>query len=177
MADITLRRSLPLRRAQKLNLFFFYLGLILLVLFMIQSIFNLKVPFLVEWQSNGSYKKWSGFVLAFYIGLQWVLPILRMTKRQKLVKRFYPIHKYAGAFAPLIYYFHSMEWGYAYLIVLSTVYFANIVLGLFSLDIVGSQIKNYRKQYSFIWMVLHVSLSLLTVWLMVYHIYIAYAYQ
>ena len=177
MAEILLGRSLP--KAKKKSKFglFFYIGLILLLLFPLQALIGWQPARLAELQQIDKYKMWSGLVLAIYLGMQWVLPGLRLAKKPKLVKRFYTLHKQVGVFAPLMFYMHSMQWGYAYLMVLSIVFFANIAIGLFSVDVVGQYMKVYRKQYTFWWMVMHVSLSVVTMGMMLYHIYISFAYQ
>ena len=116
-------------------------------------------------------------MLASFLAVQWILPFLRMLGKHKQVKRFYPLHKKVGVFAPLFFFIHSMQFGYAFMVVLSTVYFSNVILGIFSLDVIKDFVSVNRKRYGFWWMILHVALSFLTMGLMVVHIYIAFAYK
>ncbi len=178
MAQISIdRRAKVLSKAKNEKYRLVYLGLFFLLAFAIQAIFDLKWQWLAQQQANDVYAKWSGISLAVYLGAQWILPFLRMIGKQKVAKRFYPLHKQAGVFAPVVFYIHSMEFGYAYLFVLSVVYFANTLLGLFSVDIVAKFVRTYRKQYLFWWMIMHVALSILTMGFMIYHAYIAFAYK
>lgn len=176
MAEVSIEK-ITRRPIKAVDLWTFRIGLFFLILFPLQAVLGWQPAQLAAWQSNDTYKMWSGVALTGYLGLQWVLPALRMTGRTSLVKRFYKLHKQAGAVAPVIFYIHAMEWGYAYLGFLTVVYFSNIAVGLFSQDVVGSRLGALRKQYTFYWMVTHVFLSVLTVGLTFYHIYIAFAYQ
>ena len=148
MAQISVGRP-QTRTIKPADLWTFRIGLFFLILFPIQALLGWQPAKLAEWQSIDAYKQWSGVALTVYIGLQWALPVLRMTGRHKLVKRFYKLHKQAGAAAPIIFYLHAMEWGYAYLAFLTVIYFANIVVGLFSTEIVGTRLGAFRKQYTF----------------------------
>lgn len=88
-------------------------------------------------------------------------------------RRHYKLHKWPGACAPLFFYVHSTQRGYAYLSVLSTAYFANVGLGLCNQEVV--QIR--KKWFAQSWMVTHVAASVLIVVLMVYHIFISFSYS
>lgn len=175
------KRSTAVRNSQFEKFRLFYLGLFLLLVFGIQallaSVLDIKWEWLYDLQQRDGFAKWSGFGLAVYLGAQWLLPLMRMTGNHKLAKRFYPLHKQAGVFAPVLFYIHSMKFGYAFMLVLSIVYFANAALGLFSIDIVKEFFSIDRKRYSFWWMILHVALSFLTMGIMFYHIYVAFAFK
>ena len=153
---------------------YFYLGLFLLVAFALQDALGLKIPEIESLQVEEAYRHWSGLALTLYIAAQFILPLMRLCSKTKTTVRQYRIHKWQGALAPLIYYFHATGMGYAYLLFLSYVYFANFLLGLFNHELIGSKQKKY---YSFYWLTSHVVLSLLSVALIAYHIYVVFAYK
>jgi len=149
------------------------LGLGLLLAFFLQHLFQIKWPLMVALQQHATYKYWSGLLLMTYITYQWYLAFLRMHGRVHAAKRHYKPHKWLGACAPLFFYVHSTQLGYAYLGVLSVMYFANVVLGLCNQEVVQSR----KKWFTQSWMVTHVAASVLIVVLMVYHIFISFSYS
>ncbi len=154
---------------------YFYIGISLLALFFIQYILHLKLGFLEKWQNQEIYKMLSGTVVALFIAIQWYFPVLRIRRKSVEAAKQYTIHKQIGAFAPLIYYFHSTKVGFGFLFMLSTAYFTNNLLGLFNHDLVKNSMQ--RRRYSEVWLAPHIILSLLTVALMIYHIFIAIYYE
>jgi ferredoxin-NADP reductase len=154
---------------------YFYLGLVLIALFAVQDIFQLKIPALEMWQAGESFRRWTGLILTLYMAAQFILPIMRWRGNVRTAAKYYNLHKLQGAFAPLVYYIHATSLGYAYLLVLSVVFFANFVLGLFNQEIVAK--PEQKKQYTYYWLIGHVVLSLLTIALLIFHIYIVFAYQ
>ncbi len=157
------------------------LGLLLLLLFVLQalsaSLLGLRWGWLAELQAKDSYSKWTGFGLASYLGVQWLLPLMRLFGRQDLARRLYPLHRRIGVLAPVIFYVHSMKFGYGFMVVLSSVYLANVVVGLFSVDVVKDLVAVDRKRYAFWWMIAHVALSFFTMGLMLYHAFVAFAFK
>lgn len=154
---------------------YFYIGLSLLALFFIQYFFHLKINFLERWQTQEIYKMLSGSLVALFIMAQWYFPVLRIRRKSVEAAKQYTIHKQIGAFAPLIYYFHSTKIGFGFLFMLSTVFFTNNLLGLFNHDLVKNRTE--RRRYSELWLAPHIILSLSTVALMIYHIFIAIYYE
>lgn len=108
-----------------------------------------------------------------YITAQWYLSILRAIGRIRIAKYNYEIHKQLGVLAPLFFYAHSATLGYAYLFWLSSVYFANMVVGLLNREVLAMR----AKRFSYYWMILHVTLAVLITTLMGYHIFISLYYQ
>jgi ferredoxin-NADP reductase/CRP-like cAMP-binding protein len=152
-----------------------YVGLALFAAFALQDLLGLKWPWLEAVQAGESYKRWSGLALTGFMAAQWYLPLLRAQGKLRESARFYPLHKYLGVLAPLFFFIHSTRFGYAYLLMLSSVFFANIVLGIFNKELVSDPER--RKTYSQYWMILHVTLSVLTVSLLIYHIFMAFYYD
>ncbi|MBA3532535.1 MAG: cyclic nucleotide-binding domain-containing protein [Ardenticatenales bacterium] len=150
------------------------LGAGLLLAFVVQESLQLKIAWLENLQSMETYKRWSGVGLLGFMAAQWILPYLRLTGQLRLAARHYHLHKRQGMLAPLVYFFHSTGMGYAYLLVLSSVFFANLVLGLLDPDTVVK--PEQRKSYGFYWLLLHVALSVALVALIGYHIFIVFYY-
>lgn len=151
----------------------FYLGVSLLLAFLAQNLFHLKWPWLVTMQMDETYKQLSGLVLVGFIGYQWYLSVLRAKGLSEKAVRQYEIHRWAGALAPLFFYLHSHQIGYAYLFLLSTIYFGNVALGLLNPLIL--QINNNHLFNG--WMVTHVGLAVFLVTLASYHIFTAFYYS
>lgn len=151
------------------------IGLVLLGLFVVQDVFQLKWPLLEAVQATEVLKRWTGLFLTAFILLQWYLPYLRWRSKLKAAASQYHWHKLLGAFSPLVYYMHSTKFGFAFLFLLSLVYFANFVLGLFNQEIFPD--SPYKKTFGYYWLIAHIILSVSMVSLIIYHIYIAFAYQ
>jgi hypothetical protein len=153
---------------------YIYVGVILFVLYLVQEIFSLKVNVLETFQTNENYRRWSGLLVFLVIAYQWVLTIVRLkTGNPYTLERFYRIHTWIGAFSPLIFYIHSTKPGFAYLLFLTLIFYANFVLGMVNLDV----IKTRAKWYFQLWMVLHVSFSLLITSVTFYHMWIVFYYN
>ncbi|MCI0734368.1 MAG: hypothetical protein L0Y38_11190 [Methylococcaceae bacterium] len=147
------------------------LGLLLLAAYLVQDIFALKWPWLAGMQTDENFKRLTGFLLAGYILHQWSLSLDRMKgpgSETKLSR-----HMAWGAWAPLVFYIHSHQIGYAYLFLLSSVFLANVTIGLLNHEVVGI----HKKWYLVGWMVAHVSLSVMLVLLAGYHGFMAFYYQ
>ncbi len=152
-----------------------YLGLLLFLAFAAQAAFQLKWPWLQTLQMGESYQHWSGLLLTLYLAAQFILPVIRARGHVQAVARHHHLHKLQGAFAPLVYYIHTTSLGYTYLLVLSIVYFANFLLGLCNQDIVRDPER--KPRYLHYWLAPHAGLSILTVALVIYHLYVVFAYQ
>lgn len=149
-------------------------GVALSIAFLVQAFWAWHWPWLKTLQQNELYRQWSGVFLLLYLIGQFLLPLARRYGSRPLQRRYYRWHHWQGALAPLIYYFHSMQLGYAYLLLLSIVYFANVLVGLSSAEVSLKYVT--IRNYAYYWLILHISLSLLTVALVFYHIYIVLAY-
>jgi len=93
---------------------YFYVGVLLLLGFAVQDIFQLKWPWLETLQADETYRRWSGLVLTLYVAAQFILPWFRWRGKFKQAARYYHLHKYQGILAPLVYYIHATTMGYAY---------------------------------------------------------------
>jgi ferredoxin-NADP reductase len=168
----------PAARAddQRNDQVFLTIGLVLTAAFLLQAAFQIKWPWLENLQAVESYKRWSGLALLLYMGGQWLLPYLRLSGRFQAAARHYRLHQRQGALLPLVYYFHATTFGYAYLLALSSAFFATIVLAFLEPDRVVRQGRG-RQQYALAWLATHVALSVLIVALVIYHIFVVFFYQ
>ena len=152
---------------------YFIWGLVLLVAFFIQDAFEIRWQWLQQLQTDETYKRLSGLALATYLAEQWYLSLMRIWGLSKKARANYKVHQQLGVLSPLFFYIHSLRIGYAYLFLLGLVYFSNATVGLFNPVFLGIK----HKKFSFSWMNVHVCLSLLTVILIFFHIYIVFYYE
>lgn len=150
-------------------------GMVLLAAFFLQHLLGLSWGALSRWQAQESYQRWSGLGLALFMAYQWYFPILRFQSRLKESARQFQLHKRIGLLAPLVYFFHTTHLGYGFLFFLSGVFFANLALGSASPGWISQ--PELKRRYSFSWIIAHVLLSVLTLGLMLRHVYMAFSYQ
>lgn len=150
------------------------IGYLLLAAFLLQEVMDIRWEYLRQFQQEEGYRRWSGVFLAVFLLFQWMLTLVRSVRRwEPSTLLFLNIHKWAGALSPLAFYIHSMKLGFAYLFVLSTVFFSNHLLGLVNTDLLKMRTDWYMQG----WMILHVAFSLLISLLMVFHIWIVFYYE
>ncbi|TXG35357.1 hypothetical protein [Seonamhaeicola maritimus] len=151
-----------------------YLGLFLFVAYFVQFFFKIEWSGLEEFQQDQMYKRWSGLLVALLIVFQWLLSVVRTSKKlRKYAMPMQNVHKWLGALSPLVFYFHSVSLGYGYLLLLSYIFFSNTILGYFNLDVIKSNNETFFKG----WMISHVALSLIITILMVFHIVMVFYYK
>lgn len=150
------------------------LGLILLSLFFLQFFLKLEWTWLKTLQQDEMYKRWSGLGLALFITLQWFLTLSRIIKKfRKNAQTMLLIHKWAGALSLLLFYIHSIGFGYGYLLFFSYIFFSNTLLGYLNLDV----IKNNSDWLFKGWMIVHVALSITVTIVMFLHIGMVFYYK
>ncbi|KXX68740.1 hypothetical protein [Flammeovirga sp. SJP92] len=153
---------------------FIYIGSFLFALFVIQDVFELRWEALYELQEDQMYRRWSGLGVLLVILFQWTLSLVRsVPKWEDKSIVFHKIHNWLGAFTPLIFYVHSMELGFAYLLVLSITFFSNFIMGMFNFDVIRSKSQLFFQG----WMIVHVSLSVFITSLTFYHIWVVFFYE
>ena len=152
-----------------------YIGCLLLIAFLVQEGFDLKIAMLQQWQADEDYNRWSGiFLLSFFI-FQWTYPLKQFFGSMGRLFVWQKIHKYNGVAAPVVLYIHSTTLGYAYLFVLSVAYLLNNALALCNRDIFYEQFKSKWVYKS--WLSSHIILSFFVSILMWYHLFVAFAYS
>ena len=150
-----------------------YTGASLFVLYFFQEIFHIKHQWLERWQRQPDYRLATGILLAGYILLLWQLSITRMKGEMKKASASYKWHQRLGALTPLVFFIHSTRMGSAYIFFLSSVFFGNVLVGILNQETLG-----FHKRWFYQgWMVLHVTLSVLVVFIGIYHIYIVFTYH
>ncbi len=152
---------------------YFYLGLALLITFAIQEFYDWRWAWLTDLQADNLYKQLSGFALLTFLAHQWHCSVLRNRGLMRKAGRILNHHKLAGSLAPVFFYAHSQALGFAYAQLLSLVYFAIFLTGLFNFEI--TRIR--KPWFQPMWITVHVGLSTALLFLLSYHIFISYAYQ
>ena len=161
-------------KPQQNNKIYLILGTALFILFLAQDILDIRWTWLYEAQADQMFKRWTGLALSIFILLQWVLTLVKTINNWSTqIPLFTKIHKWSGAVSPLIYYIHSMEFGYAYLFFLSVSYFLNFGLGLLNTDLIKSKSQLYFQG----WMIAHVMCSLIISFVMLFHVYVVFYYK
>lgn len=151
-----------------------YLGITLFTLYILQYALGLKWEWLYQLQLDESYKRWSGLFISIFIVFQWILTIVRVSKKLRVhVLKFTTLHKWIGVISPIFFYFHALEFGYGYLALLSYIFFINMLLGTINLDVIKSQ-KNWIFQS---WMITHVAFSIVITFLMIFHVGVVFYYK
>lgn len=151
------------------------IGLAFLSLFLIQVLLNWHMPGLTSLQSHEIFKFITGFIFAAYIGYQWRLTKVRSQKQKSTglaLREALQSHKFWGIIGPFFYYLHTQKMGYSYLFVLSIIFFAIYILGLFHERLV----KLRKPLVTQISLILHIGLSTAMVALICYHALIAIYY-
>ncbi|MDB4297282.1 hypothetical protein N9901_00860 [Flavobacteriaceae bacterium] len=151
-----------------------FISIALFAVYLLQEVFCFKIPLLEKWQADEMFNRWSGLGLAIFILFQWLLTFVRISKKLRIhTLKFTNIHKWIGAFSPLLFYIHSTDFGYGYLGLLSYLFFGNLLLGALNLDIIKSQ-----KEWIFKgWMIIHVGFSLIITLLLFLHIGTVFYYK
>ncbi len=150
---------------------FLIIGISLLLLYIVQLNVDVKLQFLVELQQNIIYKQLTGYLLLLYLAYQFKLA--RARNNTKLIRYHFSLHKIQGIFAPLVLYIHSMELGYAYQVLLSSLFLTNCLIGLLS----PQQLKLHNVNYVNCWLIFHVGIAMIVVGLVIYHLFITYWYS
>lgn len=148
-------------------------GVALVLAFAGQSLLGLEWEWLSQRQREPAYRRWSGLVLALYIAAQWLLTSLRVRQKWREAKKAYGYHKYLGVLAPVFFYAHSQRFGYAYLLLLSSVFFSTVVVGILNQELLPVR----RKWFGDAWMLFHVGCSILLVLLAGFHVFISFYYS
>ena len=151
------------------------IGLFLFVLYLIQLSIPISWNSLSELQENEQYKLWSGLFLFIVILSQWSLSFGRAILQLKYnsILKLIKWHKWIGVFAPIVYYFHSAHPGYGLLLLLTIIFFTDLLTGYLndkSLLIKGSTLY-------YLWLVSHIILSVVVLGLTIVHIWIVFYFE
>jgi ferredoxin-NADP reductase len=158
----------------KPNKAYTFIGLVLLLAFIIQDVFTLKIPELERLQVDSDYRIYSGLFVLLFIAMQFIRSYNKASDTPRMAANTYQMHKRRAIFAPLIFFIHSSSFGVGYLFFLSLIYFSNFFVGVFNHELI-SDVKK-RVRYYRIWLPLHILLSLFTLTMIALHIYVVGAY-
>ena len=151
-----------------------YTGILLFILYILQYALDLKWEWLYTLQLSESYKRWSGLLITILIAFQWVLTVVRVSKKLRIHSlKYTQLHKWIGVISPIFFYLHALEFGYGYLALLSYIFFTNMILGTINLDVIKSQ-RNWIFQS---WMITHVALSIVITFITMFHIGVVFYYE
>lgn len=155
------------------NQIYLIAGTSLLALYFTQLNLNLRWIWLDNLQSGEVYQQITGFLLLAYVIMQGRLGYQRLSNPNKSFRSLLANHKIYGVFGPALFYVHSMDVGFAYQVVLTFVFLGNSLLGYLS----PQAIKFRMKWYTLSWTILHIGLAILTLALMLFHIFVVYYYS
>ncbi len=150
-------------------------GLFLFSAYLLQHMLEWHWDTLLMLQKQEWYRLSSGIALLLLILFQWYFSRIKANPKISAEKSLHHqnLHKWIGALSPVIFYLHAAAPGYAYLLVLSILFFSNLLLGLFNYEVVP-----FKKQWFFKgWMILHVCLSCLITSLILVHIAMVMYYE
>ena len=148
-------------------------GASFIALYMAQFILGLRWEWLDNIQSNEVYRQITGFLLLAYVLMQGQLGLRRLNKSSSSYRAVLGSHKIQGVFGPVLFYVHSIDIGFAYQIVLTFAFLGNCIVGYLSPQAIP--LKN--KMYILSWTIIHIGLAILTLILMIFHIFIVYYYS
>ncbi len=151
----------------------FLVGIALLVGLTLLLTWGPEWAWLAEQQTNPTFKFLSGGALAAYLLHQWWLAVARGLRWNRMAKRAYEPHRYFGVLAPIVFYVHSIRWGYGFLILLSTTYVSNVAIGMIGPERFHRSAPWYRAG----WTVLHVAFAAVVTALAASHAWFAFYYE
>jgi cytochrome b561 len=147
-------------------------GALLMAAYVAQATGGWRWEWLAAVQENELYKQLTGLVLVLFFMMQWRLSVTRMGSASPAV-RLLTLHRDFGALAPLLLYLHAISFGHAYIRVMSIGFLALVALGLLQQPLA----RLTRNRMSTVWMVVHVTLATLLLFLISYHAFNAYYYE
>ncbi len=145
----------------------------LCILYLIQNALNWGLPSVAALQQLDGYRITTGGILIAFIGYQWYLPYLRLTRKPAHAAT--QLHSYTGVLAPVLLYLHSVSLGFAYTFVLSFLFLLNTMVGAVDKTLIWNLQR--RQRYQRIWLMVHVPASCLITVLALIHLVYALAYK
>lgn len=159
--------------AKKILNKYFFIGMTLLVLYVVQAQSGYRFEILEKLQNDTNYKQISGYVFVLYLLYQWKLSKTKVTNQTTQFQRVLNSHKFYGIFVPVVWFLHSAEMGDGYLAILSVVLLTTILTGLFNYE--NSRFR--QKVYLYGWLITHITAATLTLGLILFHVYVVYNYS
>ena len=155
------------------NQLYLMLGIGLLALYSAQLMLELRWEWLASLQQGEFYRQLTGYLLLAYVLMQGRLGLQRLGRQSQQLKKEFELHKIQGVLGPVVFYIHSIEIGYAYQTLLAFVFLGNCIIGYLS----PHALQWRHRLYLYSWTIVHISLAILTLVLMLFHIYVVYTYS
>ncbi len=140
--------------------------------FAAQALWGWRWEWLAGLQEDELYKQLTGLVLVLFFSWQWRLSVARMTVAVP-PSRLLAVHRDYGALAPLLLYLHAISFGHAYIKVMSLAFLGLVALGLLH----GPIARLNRNWVNTGWLVTHIALATVLVFLIGYHAFNAFYYE
>lgn len=150
-----------------------YLGSVLLLGVLLSVLLELRLFDFEAVDRTIPLEACTGVLLLVYLAAQWRVAHLRATGRMGAAVRHMPDHRLLGALGPLILYMHAPELGHGYLAVLAVLFLANVAVALLDRETLGLK----AKRLYVVWLILHVSLSVLVTVLAGLHAFTSIYYE
>ncbi len=148
-------------------------GILLIGGFAAQAIWGWRWSWLAGLQEEEVYKQITGLVLVLFFVMQWRLSLARMQPGGRPVAALLAEHRARAVIGPLLLYLHAISFGHAYVRVMSLAF-----LGLMALGFLQQSITRLRRGWmSTGWLVAHVALAAMLVFLISYHAFNAFYYE
>lgn len=147
-------------------------GVLLMAAFVAQALWGWRWEWLAGLQEIELYKQLTGLALVLFFITQWRLSVARMGSASPAT-RLLALHQDQGALAPLLLYLHAISFGHAYIKVMSLAFLCLVALGLLHGPIT-------RLKHTWIntgWLVTHIALATVLVFLIGYHAFNAFYYE
>lgn len=148
-------------------------GALLMGAFAAQATLGWRWEWLSALQEIELYKQVTGFVLVLFFAMQWQLSLARMEGASSPGARPLAVHRDRGVLAPLLLYLHAISLGHAYVRVMSLSFLCLVALGLLQRPVA----RLNRNWLSAGWLVVHVGLAAMLVFLIAYHAFNAFYYE
>lgn len=148
-------------------------GALLMAAFVLQAGLQMRWEWLASLQENETYKQVTGLALALCFAMQWRLSLARMQSDYRPGPRMLAVHRDRGALAPVLLYLHAVGLGHAYIRVMSVAFLLLVALGLLQRPIA----RMNRPWLAAGWLVVHVALAAMLVFLIGYHAFNAFYYE
>ncbi len=150
-------------------------GALLLAAYILQGVLGVSWPALAERQATESWHNWSGVGMGTYLVFQMLLGVSRLGDTGAISRVLYRLHRYIGVLAPVLLYLHAQSFAFGYLLALSGLFLMNSALGLVDKTIVSDSAA--RQRWARWWLPVHISLSMLLVSVVCFHVYVTLAYH
>ena len=146
-------------------------GLGLLIAYVVQAAIGVPWPILEDLQAEEQFRIWSGAVAAGFVALQWTHPMLRTAGSTRLRIFFNKVHRWLGSAVILAFFVHSTHPGVGYLSLVSVCVLLGLSMGM------GQILAEPGSVMSRLLLIGHVTLSVLLVGVLLFHVWVVFAYS